>query len=195
MAISDRILLRRTTAASNSRGRRRRVWRPRHPVLRRLHGQQQPPERPASPKSATARARLEGQGWALRGKRRRRACSAGQDAIGVIRVEQVRPGRRAPGQPRVDMRLMTSMYLGDCWECRLPLPGEDRSVRWRCAPTARKAAPAHARITRRRCLASQVWIFPAAGVWRNRRPGARALLADSPRRRCAAHGMRAAPAD
>ncbi|AOB29843.1 lipase [Bordetella sp. H567] len=101
-------------------------------------------------------ARLEGQGWALWGKAGA-GVQAGQDAIGVIRVEQVRLGDEPQGN-HVDMRLMTSMYLGDRWEYVFRPPGEESvtGIALRAYGQENRAPGAH----RLALPASQMWIFP-----------------------------------
>src|SRR5213075_1157089 len=60
------------------------------------------------------RARIEGDGWSLWGTLRGEP-TAGREAHGVIRLEQVRLAREADGN-RLRLPLSTSMYLGDKWE-------------------------------------------------------------------------------
>jgi iron(III) transport system ATP-binding protein len=60
------------------------------------------------------RARIEGEGWSLWGTPRGGA-AAGQEASGVIRLEQVRIAANGEGN-KVRVPLSTSMYLGDKWE-------------------------------------------------------------------------------
>ncbi|OZI62511.1 ABC transporter ATP-binding protein [Bordetella genomosp. 11] len=104
-------------------------------------------------------ARLEGPGWALWGKAGA-GVQAGQDAIGVIRVEQVRLGEDAQGN-HLDMRLMTSMYLGDRWEYVFRPPGEESvsAMALRAYGQENRAPGAH----RLSLPASQMWIFPPNG--------------------------------
>jgi iron(III) transport system ATP-binding protein len=60
-------------------------------------------------------ALLAGEGWGLWGQVRGGAKSAGSDATGMIRLERVRLAD-GPGEHRVKLPLVTSMYLGDKWE-------------------------------------------------------------------------------
>ncbi|CAM3590259.1 ABC transporter ATP-binding protein [Bordetella sputigena] len=101
-------------------------------------------------------ARLEGQGWALWG-RAGAGVQAGQEAVGVIRVESVRLGDEAQGN-HVDMRLMTSMYLGDRWEYVFRPPGEESvsSMALRAYGQENRAPGAH----RLALPPSRLWIFP-----------------------------------
>ncbi|HTK00657.1 MAG TPA: ABC transporter ATP-binding protein [Bordetella sp.] len=101
-------------------------------------------------------ARIEGSGWALWGKAGA-GVQAGQDAVGVIRVEQVRLGDEAQGN-HVDMRLMTSMYLGDRWEYVFRPPGEESvsGMALRAYGQESRAQGGH----RLALPASQMWIFP-----------------------------------
>ena len=60
------------------------------------------------------RARIAGDGWALWGTLRGDA-AAGREAVGVIRLEQVRVAESGEGN-RLRLPLSTSMFLGDKWE-------------------------------------------------------------------------------
>src|SRR5438874_13398557 len=60
------------------------------------------------------RARIAGDGWALWGALRGEA-TPGRDAVGVIRLEQVRVVENGEGN-RLRLPLSTSMFLGDKWE-------------------------------------------------------------------------------
>ena len=62
-------------------------------------------------------ARLVGEGWSLWGESRApaNALRAGSAAIGLVRLERVRVAS-GPGENRVHLPLVTSMYLGDRWE-------------------------------------------------------------------------------
>jgi iron(III) transport system ATP-binding protein len=62
-------------------------------------------------------ARLVGEGWSLWGESRAPAYAlrAGSGAIGLVRLERVRV-TSGPGENRVHLPLVTSMYLGDRWE-------------------------------------------------------------------------------
>ncbi|MES2187431.1 MAG: ABC transporter ATP-binding protein [Pseudomonadota bacterium] len=70
--------------------------------------------------------RIEGPGWSIRA-RAGAGLGAGQPACAVVRVEQVqvRQGEWAggPGDNRLRMALVTSMYLGDRWEYVFRMPG------------------------------------------------------------------------
>jgi iron(III) transport system ATP-binding protein len=59
-------------------------------------------------------ALLAGEGWSLWGEARSGAQS-GAAATGMIRLERVRVAD-GPGENRVKVPLVTSMYLGDRWE-------------------------------------------------------------------------------
>src|SRR5690349_8563476 len=63
---------------------------------------------------AGGRARLAGDGWSLAGEARG-ALQAGQTAVGLVRLERVRLAD-GPGENRLQLPLITSMYLGDRWE-------------------------------------------------------------------------------
>ncbi|OZI20580.1 lipase [Bordetella genomosp. 9] len=101
-------------------------------------------------------ARLEGQGWTLWG-RAGAGVQAGQEAVGVIRVESVRLGEEAQDN-HVDMRLMTSMYLGDRWEYVFRPPGEESvsAMALRAYGQEHRAPGAH----RLALPPSRLWIFP-----------------------------------
>ena len=60
------------------------------------------------------RARVAGDGWSLWGTLRGEA-TAGREAVGVIRLEQVRVAESGEGN-RLRLPLSTSMFLGDKWE-------------------------------------------------------------------------------
>jgi iron(III) transport system ATP-binding protein len=60
-------------------------------------------------------ALLSGEGWSLWGRMRGSAKSAGVPATGMIRLERVLLAQ-GPGENRVKLPLVTSMYLGDRWE-------------------------------------------------------------------------------
>ena len=60
------------------------------------------------------RARIAGDGWTLWGTLRGDA-AAGREAVGVIRLEQVRMAEGGEGN-RLRLPLSTSMFLGDKWE-------------------------------------------------------------------------------
>jgi len=60
------------------------------------------------------RARIEGEGWSLWGTLRGEG-TAGREAHGVIRLEQVRIAQGGEGN-KLKVPLSTSMYLGDKWE-------------------------------------------------------------------------------
>jgi len=60
------------------------------------------------------RARIAGDGWALWGTLRGEA-TPGREAVGVIRLEQVRVAENGEGN-RLRLPLSTSMFLGDKWE-------------------------------------------------------------------------------
>ena len=60
------------------------------------------------------RARIAGDGWALWGALRGEA-TPGREAVGVIRLEQVRVAENGEGN-RLRLPLSTSMFLGDKWE-------------------------------------------------------------------------------
>ena len=79
-------------------------------------------------------ARLAGPGWNLWGEDRGAARSAGASATGMIRLERVRMAD-GPGDNRVRLALVTSMYLGDRWEHLFNL-GETRLRAYGHAPLA-----------------------------------------------------------
>jgi iron(III) transport system ATP-binding protein len=56
---------------------------------------------------------LRGEGWSLRGQAR--GAQEGAAAIGVVRLENVGVAD-SPGENRLKLSLVTSMYLGDRWE-------------------------------------------------------------------------------
>ncbi|ARP91924.1 lipase [Bordetella genomosp. 9] len=101
-------------------------------------------------------ARLQGEGWSLWGKAGA-GLDAGQDAVGVVRVEQVRLGDEAQGN-HIDMQLMTSMYLGDRWEYVFRPPGDESvsAIALRAYGQESRAPGAY----RLALPASQLWIFP-----------------------------------
>jgi len=60
-------------------------------------------------------ALLAGEGWSLWGETRGGAKTGGEAATAMIRLERVRMAD-GPGDNRVKLPLVTSMYLGDKWE-------------------------------------------------------------------------------
>jgi len=58
---------------------------------------------------------LAGEGWTLWGESRGAAKASGSKATAMIRLERVRVAE-GPGENRVRLPLVTSMYLGDKWE-------------------------------------------------------------------------------
>jgi iron(III) transport system ATP-binding protein len=60
-------------------------------------------------------ALLAGEGWRLWGEARGAAKTAGADGTGMVRLERVRLAD-GPGENRVHLPLVTSMFLGDRWE-------------------------------------------------------------------------------
>ena len=65
-----------------------------------------------------AAARLVGEGWSLWGQARgagAKTLKAGSPATGLVRLERVRLAD-GPGENRVRLPVVTSMYLGDRWE-------------------------------------------------------------------------------
>jgi len=60
-------------------------------------------------------AQLAGEGWRLWGEPRGQAKATGEAATGMIRLERVRVAD-GPGDNRVRLPLVTSMFLGDRWE-------------------------------------------------------------------------------
>src|SRR5438477_3138158 len=60
-------------------------------------------------------ALLAGEGWSLWGETRGGAKTGGEAATAMIRLERVRVAD-GPGDNRVKLPLVTSMYLGDKWE-------------------------------------------------------------------------------
>jgi iron(III) transport system ATP-binding protein len=60
-------------------------------------------------------ALLAGDGWSLWGEPRGAAKKDGAEATGMIRLERVRVAD-GPGDNRVRLPLVTSMFLGDRWE-------------------------------------------------------------------------------
>jgi iron(III) transport system ATP-binding protein len=106
-------------------------------------------------------ARLEGQGWALWGQAGA-GLQPGHDAVGIIRVEQVRLAEEAEEAQgnHVDMQLMTSMYLGDRWEYVFRPPGDESVTAMALrAYGSENRAPGRYRLA---LPASRMWIFPPA---------------------------------
>ncbi|ANN79576.1 ABC transporter ATP-binding protein [Bordetella flabilis] len=105
-------------------------------------------------------ARLQGEGWSLWGKAGA-GLQAGQDAVGVIRVEQVRLAGDSQDQGEsnhVDMQLMTSMYLGDRWEYVFRPPGDESVTAMALrAYGSESRGPGAYRLA---LPASHMWIFP-----------------------------------
>ncbi len=79
-------------------------------------------------------ALLAGPGWKLWGENRGGARLDGATATGMIRLERVRMAD-GPGDNRVRLPLVTSMYLGDRWEHLFQL-GETRLRAYGAAPLA-----------------------------------------------------------
>ena len=79
-------------------------------------------------------ALLAGSGWSLWGESRGAAKAGGAAATGMIRLERVRVAG-GPGDNRVCLPLVTSMYLGDKWEHLFQL-GEMRLRAYGNAPLA-----------------------------------------------------------
>jgi iron(III) transport system ATP-binding protein len=79
-------------------------------------------------------ALLAGSGWSLWGESRGAAKAGGAAATGMIRLERVRVAG-GPGDNRVRLPLVTSMYLGDKWEHLFQL-GEMRLRAYGSAPLA-----------------------------------------------------------
>jgi iron(III) transport system ATP-binding protein len=77
---------------------------------------------------------LAGSGWSLWGESRGAAKAGGAAATGMIRLERVRVAS-GPGDNRVRLPLVTSMYLGDKWEHLFQL-GEMRLRAYGSAPLA-----------------------------------------------------------
>jgi len=78
-------------------------------------------------------ARLAGEGWSLWGEHKGRGAADGA-ATGMVRLERVRV-TGTPGENRVKLPLVTSMYLGDRWEHLFHL-GEMRLRAYGSAPLA-----------------------------------------------------------
>jgi iron(III) transport system ATP-binding protein len=79
-------------------------------------------------------ALLAGPGWSLWGESRGAAKASGAPATAMIRLERVRLVE-GPGDNRVKLALVTSMYLGDKWEHLFHL-GETRLRAYGNAPLA-----------------------------------------------------------
>ena len=79
-------------------------------------------------------ALLSGSGWTLWGEMRGGIKASGADATAMIRIERVRVAD-GPGDNRVKLPLVTSMYLGDKWEHLFHL-GEMRLRAYGHAPLA-----------------------------------------------------------
>ena len=79
-------------------------------------------------------ALLSGSGWTLWGEMRGGNKASGADATAMIRIERVRVAD-GPGDNRVKLPLVTSMYLGDKWEHLFHL-GEMRLRAYGHAPLA-----------------------------------------------------------
>jgi iron(III) transport system ATP-binding protein len=77
-------------------------------------------------------ARLAGEGWTLWGETRGAALATGGKATAMIRLERVQLAD-GPGENRVRLPLVTSMYLGDRWEYLFHL-GETRLRAYGRAP-------------------------------------------------------------
>ncbi|ATM91100.1 TPA: ABC transporter ATP-binding protein [Klebsiella aerogenes] len=98
------------------------------------------------------RARVEGASWALWG-RAGEGVSVGQPATAVIRVERLRLDC-SPQDNRLELPLLTSMYLGDRWEYLFRTEGDDFAIR--AYGTALRDAE-HCHLT---LPADDVWVFP-----------------------------------
>ncbi|HBR0002665.1 TPA: ABC transporter ATP-binding protein [Klebsiella aerogenes] len=98
------------------------------------------------------RARVEGASWALWG-RAGEGVSVGQPATAVIRVERLRLDC-SPQDNRLELPLLTSMYLGDRWEYLFRTEGDDFAIR--AYGTALRDAE-HCHLT---LPAEDVWVFP-----------------------------------
>ncbi len=79
-------------------------------------------------------ALLEGEGWHLWGESRGTAKAPGTSATGMIRLERVLVAE-GPGENRVKLPLVTSMFLGDRWEHLFHL-GESRLRAYGTMPLA-----------------------------------------------------------
>ena len=79
-------------------------------------------------------ALLAGPGWSLWGESRGSAKASGASATAMIRLERVRLSD-GPGDNRVSLPLVTSMYLGDKWEHLFQL-GEMRVRAYGATPLA-----------------------------------------------------------
>jgi iron(III) transport system ATP-binding protein len=79
-------------------------------------------------------ALLAGEGWTLWGESRGAALATGGKATAMIRLERVQLAD-GPGENRVRLPLVTSMYLGDRWEYLFHL-GETRLRAYGRAPLA-----------------------------------------------------------
>ena len=79
-------------------------------------------------------ALLSGSGWSLWGESRGGTKTSGADATAMIRLERIRLAD-GPGDNRVKLPLVTSMYLGDKWEHLFHL-GEMRLRAYGHAPLA-----------------------------------------------------------
>ena len=66
-------------------------------------------------------ASIEGDGWQLKGLLKS-ALKPGDQATAVIRLEQLKLAE-TPGENRISMPLITSVYLGNTWEHLFDLSG------------------------------------------------------------------------
>lgn len=103
------------------------------------------------------RARVQGEGWAVWG-RSGEGLAVGEDAVAVIRVEQVRLAESATGSS-LKLPLVTSMYLGDRWEYLFRAPGANVSEGLALRAYGRSerlSAEPHLELP-----PEYVWVFPA----------------------------------
>ncbi len=146
--------------------------------------QQQPPERLAH-QHPRRRGQAGSPGLGAAGARQwAPACRPGRTRSASSAREQVALCTRPQGN-HVDMRLMTSMYLGDCWEYVFRPPGEEPvSAMALRAYGQESRAPARPTVWRSKAPAGAD--FSRGRRRRTAASGARVAWRTSPRRRCAA---------
>ena len=113
MAMSDRILLLNNGVIEQQGTPQEMYGRPTTLFTAEFMGSNNRIEGKVAEVSA-GRARLVGEGWSLTGEARG-AVQAGATAVGLVRLERVRLAE-GPGENRLHLPLVTSMYLGDRWE-------------------------------------------------------------------------------
>ena len=102
-------------------------------------------------------AHVQGEDWSVWG-RAGEGVREGQPAVAVIRVEQVRL-THAADPDKLDLSLVTTMYLGDKWEYLFRFPGEQSATQ----PTLRAygQAPLEAGPHSLALPSQHVWVYPA----------------------------------